>query len=164
MKLLRLLLTTVLLLCSTAAAKKHPKLDCHGPLLCKRTWVDTQVTRPGLRTLIEAAQERLPDNATFVNSEHALCLPDPGPAHKTKPGHKYPNAGLCVWAERVDTGDGISGKRIEELLRLLERAGKCNRCGHVAAEYISASLEDGDPSITGEVTVAVVKEMHQRQG
>lgn len=105
--------------------------------------------------MIEAAQEHIPDNRTYANNERAHCIPDPGPAHNVD-GKIFPNAALCVWPEWVGPSEGLGGKRIKELMRVLLEKKNCMQCGHISVTFVP-----GHPDkTTGEVTVGVVPDIN----
>jgi len=120
------LLMPVLLLAGQALAKHSHKINCKNDSRhCKHGELGPpgagamKSKNPKLRDLIEAAEYQLNDTKVYPNERFAACVASSG----------YEDWGLCAYP--MYTEDGITGKKIKELLQLLDDY-HCDRCGHVS--------------------------------
>jgi len=154
MKLLPLPLAAVLLLCTPAVVTawdcSDDKINCKGPhLLCGHLGRHKHKPSAFLTDLIKAADERVADNATFVNNQHAACVRDRASF--------YSNAGLCA-IPHATSWEGITGKKVKYLLHHLESWAHCKRCGNIPVAF----PDKNDNRLEGLLTVTVVEDVGQQ--
>lgn len=137
MKVLSTLFVPALLLASQALAGKEIWINCKGSSICKNKHLGLSKPRapnPTLHDLMEAAEWQVNDTKIYDDGHYAACVSPTNP--------RPVNTGLGLCAYPYDTGHGITGKMIKELLQDLDDY-HCKRCGMVSAFRPHLAISNG---------------------